>query len=68
MLRTSALFDLRSAPNGPPLSLTEAAVILETSTAKVAQRVRDGALEGRIEDGRVIGVARSSVRRALELR
>ena len=61
MLRQEILRSLRDEPSGPMLTIPEAAAALEMPVARVQQLVLLGALGGRIEDQRAIGVERASV-------
>jgi hypothetical protein len=65
MQRKDVLRSLISDPVGPPMSVIEASTLLEMSPAKVNALVLDGRLAGSLEDQRVIGIDRASLRRAL---
>jgi hypothetical protein len=65
MLLKTVLDDLTRDPDGADLTTGEAAAVLRTTPVTISQRVLCGAYAGKIEDGRVIGVSRSSIRVAL---
>jgi hypothetical protein len=67
MLRQNVVRDLIDNPSGNPMTVAEAASLLETSAARVGEMVRLGALAGRVEDGRVTSVSRAALRRRLGL-
>ncbi len=65
MLRKDVLQSLIRQPSGPMMTVAEAAVLLECAATKITALVLDGTLRGRVEDQRVCGVERGSLRAAL---
>jgi hypothetical protein len=65
LLRKDVLRDLIDAPSGPMMTVQEASCLLECAPTKITALALEGTLHGRIEDNRVVGVARASLRRAL---